>query len=211
MTWFVTSAFAEDAAPATPAAAAAPATGTAVPAAPEATHSAVGAPGEHKGPFPPFDTHTFPSQIFWFIICFGALYILMKRVIVPRLGSIVEGRAQKIAADIEEAQRLRVSSDSALAAYEKALTEARGSAHKIAQTATDEAKAAATVRRNAIEAELSAKLVEAEARIGEIKTKALADVGAIAHEAATAVVKSLIGQEPAADEVTQAVASVSSK
>lgn len=219
MTWFVTTALAEDAAPAATQAAPAtmaaetpPAVDAAHPAPPAATHSAVGAPGGHeKGPFPPFDTHTFPSQIFWFIICFGALYILMKRVIVPRIGSIVEGRAERIAADLAEAQRLRVQSDTALAGYEKALTEARGSAHKIAQEATDTAKVAADKRRGEIEAELSAKLTAAEARIGEIKAKALADVGAIAHEAATAVVSALIGHEPSADEVAQAVSDAQAK
>jgi F-type H+-transporting ATPase subunit b len=223
MTWLVSAAMAQESAPA-PAAAPPAAEGAAVPAAPPAhaatgaapaetaTHSEVGQPaGEHKGPFPPFDTHTFPSQLFWFVICFGVLYILMKRVISPRIGAIVEGRAERIANDIAEAQRLRTSSDAALAAYEKSLTEARGSAHKIAQTATDEAKAAADKRRAEIEAEVAARLAEAETRIGDIKTKALADVGAIAEEAASAVVEALIGQQPASDEVKAAVAAVATK
>ena len=51
----------------------------------------------------------------------------------------------------------------------------------------------------------------AEARIGDIKTKALADVGAIAEEAASAVVEALIGQQPASDEVKAAVAAVATK
>lgn len=206
---------AQDAAPApSPAPAgheAAPAGHDAAPAA-NATHSEVGAPGgEHKGAFPPFDTHTFPSQIFWFVICFGVLYILMKRVITPRIGAIVEGRAARIEGDIAEAQRLRKSSDDALTGYEKALADARASAHKIAQSATDDAKGKADTRRGEIEAELSAKLADAEARIGAIKSKALAEVGSIAEETAAAVVEALIGHQPAADEVKSAVASVSSK
>jgi F-type H+-transporting ATPase subunit b len=220
MTWLVSAAMAQESAPAPatapPAAegAAAPATGhaeTGAATAEGATHAEVGHGGEHKGPFPPFDTHTFPSQIFWFIVCFGVLYILMKRVIAPRIGSIVEGRAERIANDIAEAQRLRTSSDAALAAYEKSLTEARGSAQKIAQTATDAAKTAADKRRVEIEAEVAAKLAEAETRIGDIKSKALADVGAIAEEAASAVVEALIGQQPASDEVKAAVAAVATK
>ncbi|MCX5497485.1 F0F1 ATP synthase subunit B [Kaistia dalseonensis] len=220
MTWFVTSANAQEAtpAPAAPAAEPAPAApAAATPAAdahaatPAATHSAVGAPEGHKGPFPPFDTHTFASQIFWFVICFGALYLLMKRVIVPRIGAIVDGRAAKIAGDIDEAQRLRAQSDDALAAYEKALAQARASAQAIAQTATDEAKTAAAAKQHDVEAALSAKLEAAEARIGEIKKTALADVGAIAHETASAVVHALIGQEPSSDEVASAVSSVTAK
>jgi len=194
-----------------PAAEPAPAATGAAPAE-TATHTEVGHPeGEHGGAFPPFDTSTFPSQIFWFIICFGVLYILMKRVITPRIASIVEGRAERIAADIAEAQRLRAASDGALTAYEKALADARGSASKIAQSATEEAKASADKRRAEIEAELAAKLADAETRIGDIKTKALADVGAIAEEAAGAVVHALLGQHPAPEDVKAAVASVTAK
>ncbi|MCX5481219.1 F0F1 ATP synthase subunit B [Kaistia geumhonensis] len=213
MTWLVTSASAQEAAPPAPPADAhapppPPPPGEAAvppPHPPEATHGEVGAAEGHKGPFPPFDTNTFPSQILWFIICFGALYLLMKRVIVPRMASIIDGRAQRIAADIEEAQRLKLQSDTALAGYEKALADARGSAHKIAQTATDQAKADAEARRHAIEADVAAKLAEAETRISDIKSRALADVGTIAEDAAGAVVEALTGQQPTRDEVSAAV------
>ncbi|MBZ9934833.1 F0F1 ATP synthase subunit B [Mesorhizobium sp. BR1-1-16] len=214
MTWLVTSASAQEAAPPAPAA---PQPNSAPPPAPaadahapspDATHSAVGAPEGHKGAFPPFDVHTFPSQIFWFVICFGVLYLLMKRLVVPQIAEIVEGRAAKIAGDIAEAQRLRLQSDTALSTYEKALADARASSQKIAQAATDKAKAEADARRHAIEAELTAKLADAEGRIGDIKTKALADVGAIAEDAAGAVVHALIGQQPSPEEVSAAVSTV---
>lgn len=215
MTWLVTSASAQEAAPPAPAAPQpdsapppAPDAGAHAPPPADATHSAVGAPEGHKGPFPPFDTHTFPSQIFWFVICFGALYLLMKRLVVPQIAEIVEGRAAKIAGDIAEAQRLRLQSDTALSAYEKALADARASSHQIAQAATDKAKAEADARRHAIEAELTAKLADAESRIGDIKTKALADVSAIAEDAAGAVVHALIGQQPSPEEVSAAVSTV---
>ncbi len=220
MTWLVTSASAQEATPPAPAAPTvdqappppappAPPVDAHAPPAPNATHTAVGAP-EHKGAFPPFDTHTFPSQLFWFVICFGALYLLMQRLIVPRLANIVETRAGKIAGDLDEAQRLRLQSDTALSAYEKALADARASSQQIAQQATDKAKGEADTRRHAIEAELSAKLTEAERRIGDIKDKALADVGAIAQDAAGAVVHALIGQQPGPDEVAAAVSAVRS-
>jgi len=203
MTWFISPAHAQDAAPAS-----AP---DVVPPAPTETHTEVGHEAGGKEPFPPFDTEKYPSQILWYVICFGLLYLLMKRLLVPRLGAIVEGRAARIAGDMEEAQRLRIESDKALGTYEKALADARSSAHAIAQAGTDEAKAAAIKQRAEIESSLSAKLDEAEARIGEIKNKALGDVGAIAEETAAAVVAALSGQQPTPDEVAAAVSSVSSK
>ena len=198
MTWLVTSASAQEAAPPAPAAPqpepAAPAADAHAPS-PDTTHSEVGAAEGHKGPFPPFDTNTFPSQILWFVICFAS-----------RHDCLLEPVAKRIAGDIEEAQRLKLQSDTALQGYEKALADARGSAHKIAQTATDQAKADAEARRHAIEADLAAKLAEAETRIADIKSRALADVGTIAEDAAGAVVEALIGQQPTRDEVSAAVA-----
>lgn len=231
LTWLVGTAMAQEPAPtaAAPAAEPAPAAATttaepapadhAAPAASAdhsataegATHTEVGHEGGHQAAFPPFETQHFASQILWFIICFGVLYLLMKRVITPRIGAIVEGRAARIEGDIAEAQRLRAASDDALSAYEKALAEARGSAQRIAQQATDEAKVKADQRRSEIESDLGAKLEDAERRITDIKNKALAEVGGIAEDTAGAVVEALLGKAPAADEVKAAVASVRAK
>lgn len=201
MTWFISPANAQDAATPAPA----------VPEAPTETHTEVGHEAGAKAPFPPFDTEKYPSQILWYVICFGLLYLLMKRVLVPRLSAIVEGRAERIAGDLQEAQRLRVESDKALGTYEKALADARSAAQSIAQASTDEAKADAVKRRADVESSLSAKLETAEARIGEIKAKALGDVNAIAEEAAAAVVAALSGQQPSPDEVAKAVSAVAAK
>src|SRR5882757_10948061 len=78
--------------------------------------------------FPPFDKQTFPSQIFWFALTFIALYLLMSRVALPRVGSILEDRRRHIDGNLADAQRLKGESDAAIAAHEKALAEARGRA-----------------------------------------------------------------------------------
>src|SRR3974390_1648371 len=80
--------------------------------------------GEH-GVFPPFDSHTFPSQLFWLTLTFVALYLLMSRVALPRIASILEDRRRHIGDHLAEAQRLKGQSDAAITANEMALTEAR--------------------------------------------------------------------------------------
>ena len=65
----------------------------------------------------------------------------MSRVALPRIGSILEERDNRIAGDLAEAGRLKEESDAAIAAYEQALAEARQNAHAIAQKARDAAKA----------------------------------------------------------------------
>jgi F-type H+-transporting ATPase subunit b len=112
----------------------------------EGTHSEAGAPGGDAhggGAFPPFDQSTFASQLLWLAITFGLFYLLMSRVIVPRIGGILEHRRDRIAQDLDEASRLKEEADNAIAAYEQELAEARKKASAIAEAAREKAKAAA--------------------------------------------------------------------
>jgi hypothetical protein len=70
----------------------------------------------------------------------------------------------------------------------------------------DKLNAEADGRRKAIEAQLAEKLAAAEKTIAETKDKAMANVEAIASEAASAIVEKLIGKAPSADTVRAAVA-----
>lgn len=166
---------------------------------------------EGEGTFPPFDPTYFASQLLWLAITFVALYLLMSRVIIPRIGGILEDRRDRIARDLDQAGRLKQQSEEAVASYERALAEARSRAQKIASEARDKAKDEAGARQAETEAALDGRLAAAEARIGDIKRKALADVGAIASEAAEAVVERLLGSKPSAAELNSAVEGAQTK
>ena len=175
--------------------------------APGDVHTETGVPeGEHVGVFPPFDQTTFASQLLWLAITFGIFYIVMQKVVVPRIGGILEQRHGRISQDLDEAGRLKAEADAAVSTYEGELAEARAKANAIGAAARESAKAKADADRAAIEASLSEKLKAAEGRIAEIKAKAFADVGAIAEETASAVVEQLIGGSAAQTEVAAAVA-----
>lgn len=162
-------------------------------------------PHEEEVGFPPFDSTYFASQFLWLIISFVVLYLLMSRLVLPRIGGILEDRRDRIARDLDQAERLKQQSDDAMAGYERALAEARAGAHAIAAEARDGAKAEADARQEKIEADLDKQLEDASARINEIKAKALADVGDIATDAASAVVEQLLGKKPTATELSAAV------
>ncbi len=166
----------------------------------EAGHGA-----EAHGAFPPFDASTFPSQILWLTIAFGLLYVLMKRVALPRVGGIIEARNKRILGDIAEANRLKAESEQAAEAYEKALAEARGNAGAIAQKARDAAKADADAERARAEAAVAARSAEAEKSIAAAKGKAMGEVGAIANETADSIVKALVGGAATRAEIEKAV------
>jgi len=154
--------------------------------------------------FPPFDSSTFPSQLLWLAITFGLFYLLLKQVVIPRIGGILEVRQDRIAQDLGEAARMKEEADAAVAAYEQELADAKARANVIGQEARDGAKAEAETERKKVEATLDGKLSEAEARIALIKDAAMRDVGQIAEETASAVVRQLVGSD--ADKVAVAAA-----
>jgi F-type H+-transporting ATPase subunit b len=145
-------------------------------------------------------------QIIWLIITFGILYVLMKRVALPRIGSVIEARQARIAGDIETADKLRRETQEAIAAYEQALAEAKAKAHAIAQEANNKLKDDVAAERAALERDLAARSAEAEKRINQAKASALKDVNAVASETASEIVSRLIGVAPGKSEVSVAVA-----
>jgi F-type H+-transporting ATPase subunit b len=156
-------------------------------------------------PFPPFLKETFASQLFWLALCFVLLYVLMAKVALPRVDAILQARRDRIAADLAEAQRHKEESEAALAAYEKALADARNRAQAIANATRDELLKEAEERRKSLERKLDAELAEADKSITATKTAAMANVRGVAVEAAAAIVERLIGAAPAQDIVTRAV------
>jgi F-type H+-transporting ATPase subunit b len=160
---------------------------------------------DHVGIFPPFETTFFPSQIFWLIVTFGLFYLFLNKVVLPRLGHILEVRRDRIAQDLDAAAQMKGEADAAVAAYEQELADARARANVIGQEARDRAKTEAEASRREIEASLDSRLAEAEARITTIRDQAMAEVGVIAEETGAAIVEALGGRADR-DAIAQAVA-----
>ncbi|TFF17662.1 F0F1 ATP synthase subunit B [Jiella endophytica] len=193
---FVTQAYAQDGEP----------TGShGASAMPEEHHEGTIAASEHGEGFPPFNPEFFPSQLLWLAITFGVFYWLLKTVIMPRIGGILENRRDRIALDLEAADRMRSDADEAKAAYEQELAEARNRAHSIAHEARESARADAEKERKRLDAELDAKLEEAQGRIAEVKRAALGEVDQIARDVTDSILRQVAGIEANQDEIAGAV------
>jgi len=159
-----------------------------------------------KAPFPPFNKETFASQLVWLVIFFVALYVIISKLAIPRLGGIIEARSGRIEGDLAEAKKLKDQSDAALAGYEKSLADARARAQALAGETRDKLNAEADATRKKLETELNARLAKAEETIAATKTSAMSNVQGIAIETAAAIVERLTGTAPAGSAVQAAVA-----
>ena len=50
--------------------------------------------------FPPFESSTFASQLVSLVIAFVALYIIVSRIALPRVGAVIDARQNKIEGDL---------------------------------------------------------------------------------------------------------------
>lgn len=161
--------------------------------------------GGAGGGFPPFQTHTFGSQLLWLAITFGLLYVLMSRVALPRVASILADRGKKIEADLAEAAKLKSQSDDAIAAYEKSLADAKAKAQTIAAETHAKLAAETETRRKALEADLAEKLTASDKALAARKAEAMKNVRGIAIEATGDIVAKLTGKAPAKGEIEAAI------
>ena len=144
-------------------------------------------------------------QLLWLLITFGILYLLMVYVALPRIGSVIEARAARIANDLATADKLRRQTEEAIAAYEQALAEARQKAHALIEEGRTKLKEETAGERARLESELAKKSAEAEARIDAAKRAAMKDVSTVAADVAAEIVRRLIGIAPAKAEIEKAV------
>jgi F-type H+-transporting ATPase subunit b len=163
------------------------------------------ADGGHGGGFPPFESSTFASQLVSLVIAFVALYLIVSRIALPRVGGVIDARQAALDGDLAEAQKLKDESAAALAAYEAELAAARSRAQAIGAETRDKLSAAAEAERKTLEERLSAKLAEAEKTIASTRTAAMSNVKSIATDAATAIVQQLTGVAPDGKSVDTAV------
>ena len=144
-------------------------------------------------------------QLIWLLITFGILYALMVKVALPRIGSVLEARADRIKKDLAEADRLRRQTEEAIAAYEQALAEAKQKAHALVEAGRAKLKAETAAERARLDADLAKRGAEAEKRIEAAKISAMRDVNAVAADVAADIVRQLIGIAPAKAEIDKAV------
>ncbi|MEF2552390.1 F0F1 ATP synthase subunit B [Aurantimonas sp. A2-1-M11] len=165
--------------------------------------------GEHST-FPPFNTEYYPSQLLWLAITFGIFYLVLKKVILPRIAGVLENRRDRIALDLEAAERMKSDSDEAKAAYEQDLAAARDRAHKIGHEARDSAKTSAEAERKRLDVKLDEELDAAQIRIAAVRDEALKDVGQIAEETADTILREVIRMDVSREDVAGAVTAVRS-
>jgi F-type H+-transporting ATPase subunit b len=146
-----------------------------------------------KAGLPQFDLSRFPSQIFWLGVTFAVLYLIMSKVALPRIGEVLEARADRIGNDLDRASALKAEADQTRAAYEKALAESRARAQEVGRTAETALAKETAERQAALNGELTTRIRDAETRIAGARNAAMANLAGVAAETAALAVERVAG------------------
>ena len=168
------------------------------------THTTTEAP-KKEGGFPPFDTTTFPSQLFWLVVTFAFLFTVLWKVAGPRINGAITNRRGVINGAIAEAGKARGDAEAAQAAYETALAGARARGNALAEETRQTLNAEIAKAKADADAKAHDAMAAAEASIAATREAAKAHVKEAAQGAAIAIVERLTGDKVSAEDAAAAI------
>ena len=162
--------------------------------------------GEAAVGMPQLNPSIYPNLIFWLVLSLIALYLILSRVALPRIGTMLLERNEAISNDLEQAAAYKRDAEEAEAAYNRALAQAREKSQRIAaENKAQINKELATLMAKA-DAEIAAKSAESTKRIAEIRDSAARSVEEVARATAKEIVAALLPSASDAQKVDAAVA-----
>jgi F-type H+-transporting ATPase subunit b len=159
---------------------------------------------------PQLDFSTFPTQLFWLAVTFIVLYLLMKWLALPQVAAMIEARRNRLDADLARAEQLKAEAEAVMAAYQKALADARAEAQARMRETTERLAAESAERQRQLNEALSQQTAAAEREIAAAKQRALSEMHQIAIEVGRSITERITGSAPEeanlADAVDRAIA-----
>ena len=130
---------------------------------------------------------------FWVAVGFVLVIALLVWKGVPGMvAKILDQRAAVIAAELDEARRLRTEAATLLADYQKRAASAEAEAHSIVAAATAEAEQFQKDCRIALEAQIARRAAAAQDKIAQAEASALNEIRALAADSAVNAAQNLI-------------------
>ena len=151
------------------------------------------------------------SQIFWLIITFGILYVVLSKLILPKISSNLESRKSQISDNIEAADKQREESEIKLKEYEEIVTKSKIEAKNIFNQSREKALKDINTKRDILDKQIDEEIEKAEDEINQLRKRAPSQINKIAIETASELSQKLIGAEVNNSSISAIVDDLSKK
>ena len=148
-----------------------------------------------SGGMPQLNPEFWISQIFWLIITFGILFIVLTKVILPKISDNLETRKSQILENIEIADRQKEESQKKIDEYEKIIVDSKVKAKNYFNEAREKILDDINKKRTALEKDLDEEIGGVEKELSDLKNKSGEKINKIAAETSAELIKELIGEE----------------
>ena len=164
-----------------------------------------------SGGMPQLNPEFWISQIFWLTLTFGILYIVLSKLILPKISGNLELRKSQIQENIEAAEKQREDSDSKLKEFDKIILKNKLEAKKIFNDAREKVIKDISFKKEILDKQINNEIKKAEEEIKILKKKAPEKINKIAIEMSSELVKKLIGAEVNNSSISAIVDDLSKK
>ena len=164
-----------------------------------------------SGGMPQLNPEFWFSQIFWLIITFGIMFILLSKLVLPKISENLESRKAQILENIEAAEKQREESDNKIKEYEKLILTSKNEAKDFFNRAREEILKDIDKKRENLEKEINKEINKVEKEILDLKNKSPEKIRKIAIDTSSDIVKQLIGVEVNNSSISAIVEDVSRK
>ena len=148
-----------------------------------------------SGGMPQLNPEFWISQIFWLTLTFGILYLVLSKLILPKISANLESRKSQILENIEAAEKQREDSETKLKEYEEIITKNKQDAKTIFNQAREKALKDINAKREVLDKQIDEEIVKAEEEIKTLRESAPDKINKIAIETSFELVQKLIGAE----------------
>jgi F-type H+-transporting ATPase subunit b len=148
-----------------------------------------------NGGMPQLNPEFWISQIFWLTLTFGILYIVLSKLILPKISANLEMRKSQIQENVEAADKQRKSSEAKLKEYDDIILKSKLEAKNIFKDAKDNLFKEINLKKETLDKQIDAEIKKAEQEIEVLKRSAPEKINKIAIETTSELLIKLIGTE----------------
>ena len=164
-----------------------------------------------SGGMPQLNPEFWFSQIFWLIITFGFLFIVLSKLILPKISENLETRKSQILENISAAEKQREESENKIKEYEKIILDSKNESKNYFSRARGQILKDIDKKRETLKNEINEEIKKAEEEITDLKNKSPDKINKIVVETSSDLVKKLIGVEVNNSSISAIVEDISKK
>ena len=148
-----------------------------------------------SGGMPQLNPEFWISQIFWLTLTFGTLYIILSKLILPKISANLELRKSQIQENIEAAEKQRKESEIKLKEYDEIILKSRLKANDIFRDSREKVIKDINIKKEALDKQIDEEIKKVEKEINQLKETSPEKINKIAIEISSDILKKLIGAD----------------